>query len=122
MRGTCPERFLDSKGLWEKNKSIRQSRHKGIESIRFIGIRIARLSVRARVLRYCKEFEVAVEQNRRAIWLVRALNLQFPILAHFLYAAEGIVEVTLRGKFQSFWPREISPKLLAKVYLLNKLR
>ena len=73
------------------------------------------------VFRYGKEFELVVEQNRRAIRLVRTLDLQFPILAHSFYAAEGVVEVTLRGEFQSFWPPEISPKLLGDVDHLNKL-
>jgi hypothetical protein len=40
---------------------------------------------------------VAVERNRRAIRLVRT-NFQFPILAHFLDAAEGVVGETLRGE------------------------
>ena len=94
----------------------------GLKTLWFIGFRISRPLVRAGVLRYRKEFEVVIEQYRRPIRLVRTLNFQFPILAHFLYAAERVGEIDLRGEFQSFWPKEISPKLLVEVYYLNKLR
>ena len=75
-----------------------------------------------RVFCHPKEFEVVVEQNRRAIRLVRTFNFQFPILAHFLYAAEGVVEIVLRGGSNLFGPNEISSKLLVEICPFNKLR